>query len=349
MESNKKLLHVNCDRDVFLSTLNSKAETTESRILIFIDAINEGAGKIIWKNYISGFIEAVKRFPNLGIVFSVRTSYLDLLIPKSLKEDNRISYITHHGFTHKEYDASKRFFDNFKIKQPSIPLLHPEFSNPLFLKLFCEGLYKKGLHEIPNGYEGITAILGMYIETINEKLSEKYQLPSRINVIKKIVEKIAFEIAENETIYIDYEITYKVVSEIAKEYNISEINSFFGDIIAEGLITENIYWTEDSEHVVGFYITYERFSDHLVSSYLIENYIDKSNPTESFEVGKRMYKLLENDNTAYFNNGIIQALSIQLPEIIRMELFDVAPHAREFRTVAVAFIEQYSVEKEKYY
>ena len=82
----KRFLQLNCDRDTFLSALNAKAETTESRILILIDAINEGDGKKLWKNYIAGFVIAVKKFPNLGIVFSVRTSYENLLIPESLKE-----------------------------------------------------------------------------------------------------------------------------------------------------------------------------------------------------------------------------------------------------------------------
>ena len=154
----KKLLQLNCDRDTFLSALNAKAETTESRILILIDAINEGEGKKLWKNYIAGFVTAVRKFPNVGVVFSVRTSYENLLIPESLKENKEIIKVVHHGFASHEYEASKFFFENFRIKQPSIPLLHPEFSNPLFLKLFCEGLHTKGRHEIPDGHEGISTI-----------------------------------------------------------------------------------------------------------------------------------------------------------------------------------------------
>jgi len=90
---------------------------------------------------------------------------------------------------------------------------------------------------------------------------------------------------------------------------------------------------------VGVYISYERFSDHLVCSYLLENHFDKKNPTNSFVPGNKLHKLLENNNIAYYYQGVIAALSIQLPELAGIELYEAAPHAREFDVVAQAFVE----------
>ncbi|MBK8685644.1 MAG: hypothetical protein IPN26_11950 [Bacteroidetes bacterium] len=64
----------------------------------------------------ASFITAVKRFPNLGVVFSLRTSYEKLLIPDVVKEKKQATTITHYGFANHEYEASKLFFDNYKIK-----------------------------------------------------------------------------------------------------------------------------------------------------------------------------------------------------------------------------------------
>lgn len=335
----KKQLQLNCERDVFLASLNAKAETTQSRILILIDAINEGKGKELWKNYIAGFISAVKKFPSIGVVFSVRTSYEKLLIPESLTEKNEVIKFVHLGFSHHEYEASKRFFENFGIKQPSIPLLHPEFSNPLFLKLFCEGLSKKGLHEIPDGYEGISTILNFYLEAINSKISEKHQLPENLNLTQKVVKKIASQIADTENTYIKFEDAYATVTQFAKDNSITNASDFFQDLIREGLLTQNLYWERGGNSFDGVYISYERFSDHLVCSYLLETHFDKGNPTDSFTAGKRLFKLLEDDNATYYNKGIIEALSIQLPELAGVELFEAAPHAKEFYVVAHAFVE----------
>lgn len=335
----KKLMQINCERDTFLASLNAKAETIESRILILIDAINEGEGKKLWKNHIAGFITAVKKFPNLGVIFSVRSSYENLLIPDSLKEKNEIVKVVHHGFAHHEYEAAKFFFKNFGIKQPSIPLLHPEFSNPLFLKLFCEGLHKKGLHAIPDGYEGISTIISFYLESINGRVSEKHGLPEKLNLVQKVVKKMACQIADTENTYIKLDEAFSTVTQIAKENSISEPSQFFQDLISEGLLTQNLYWEKDGNHFDGIYVSYERFSDHLICTYLLENYFDKSNPTDSFKEGNRLHKLVANHNATVLNQGIIEALSIQLPELAGLELFEAAPRSKEFKSVASAFVE----------
>ncbi len=335
----KKQLQLNCDRDTFLASLNAKSETTQSRILILIDAINEGKGKELWKNYISGFISAVKKYPNIGVVFSLRTSYEKLLIPESLTEKKEVIKVIHHGFSHHEYEASKHFFEYYGIKQPSIPLLHPEFSNPLFLKLFCEGLSKKGLHEIPDGYEGISTILNFYLEAINSKVSEKHRLPENLNLTQKVVKKIASQIADTENTYIKFDDAYATVTQFAKDNSITEPAQFFEDLIREGLLTQNVYWERGGNSFDGVYISYERFSDHLVCAYLLENHFDKKNPTNSFTTENKLHSLLEDQYKSYYNKGIIEALSIQLPELVGIELFEAAPHAKEFDVVAQTFVE----------
>lgn len=335
----KKMLQINCNRDTFISTLNAKGEETGSRILIMIDAINEGEGKKLWKNHISGFIKTIRNFPNIGVVLSVRNSYEALLIPDSLIENNEVVKVVHQGFVNNEYEASKLFFESFKIKLPSIPLLHPEFSNPLFLKLFCEGLHKKGLQEIPDGYEGISNIISFYLESINSKLSSKHNLPIILNVVQKVIKKIASNIADYENTYIKYEEAFSIVTNFATENFIIDPLQFFQDLISEGLLTQNLYWDNGGDYFDGVYISYERFSDHLVTSYLLENFFDKDNPVDSFKKGKRLFKLVENPRATYFNRGIIEALSIKLPEIAGIELFEAAPHSREFEIISYAFID----------
>jgi hypothetical protein len=186
----KKQLHLQCERDTFLGALNARAEVLGSRILLLIDALNEGDGKKLWKNYIGGFIAAIRRFPYLGLVLSVRSSYERVIIPKELIDVKELIRIRHSGFADHEYEAAKLFFETYSIKQPAIPLLHPEFSNPLFLKTFCEGLHKRRLHEIPEGYEGISAILDFYLSSVNEVVSEKHHLPLELGLVRKISKRI---------------------------------------------------------------------------------------------------------------------------------------------------------------
>jgi hypothetical protein len=355
----RKLLQIECKRDTFLSALNSKAESTGARVLIFIDAINEGEGKAIWMNHMASFITAVKRFPNLGVVFSLRTSYEKLLIPDVVKERKQAARITHYGFANHEYEASKLFFENYKIKQPSIPLLHPEFSNPLLLKLFCEGLHKKGLHEIPDGYEGISAIINFFLETINEKVSDKHNQPRKLQIVQKVVRQIAERVVDTNNSYIKFDDAFSFVIEMKETKAVTDKSQFFQDLISEGLLTQNVYWDKEGNHFEGVYISYERFSDHLIASHLLAKFLNKKNPRKNFsedtkfakaikavatKIGisikpKKLFEILKTENEANYNRGIIEALSIQLPEQTNLELYEAAEHAREFQPVAAAFIE----------
>jgi len=100
-----------------------------------------------------------------------------------------VTYLTHSGFSEVEYEASKLFFENYGIEQPAVPLLHPEFKNPLFLKMFCEGLSKAGLTKIPDGFEGITKIISFFLNSVNKELSKPNRLnyPENIDLVDKAV------------------------------------------------------------------------------------------------------------------------------------------------------------------
>ncbi len=355
-----KLLQINCTKDTFLGALNSKAESSGARVLIFIDAINEGEGKTIWKSHMASFIATIKRFPQLGVVFSLRTSYEKFLIPGVVKEKKQAIKITHYGFANHEYEASKLFFENYKIKQPSIPLLHPEFSNPLFLKLFCEGLFKKGLHEIPDGYEGITAIINFFLDAINDSISEKHNQPINLKIVHKVIRKIAARIVETNNSYMKFDDAFSFITEMKETNALTDKSQFFQDLISEGILTQNVYWDTAGNHYEGVYLSYERFSDHLIASHLLAKYLNKNNPKKSFsddrrfvkiiknvasKVGfnfqskKKLFELLKTKNEANYNRGIIEALSIQLPEQTNLELYEVALHAKEYEPLAVAFVE----------
>ncbi|KIC61438.1 NACHT domain-containing protein [Chryseobacterium taiwanense] len=355
----KKLLDLSGSINEFLGALNAKAESTDSRLIVFIDAINEGFGKTVWKNNLLNFLDSFSRFPNLGVVLSVRKSYERLLVSKTIYQENIALRLEHYGFANHEYDATKIYFRNYNIKEPSIPLLHPEFSNPLFLRLFCEGLRKKGLQEIPDGYEGISEILAFFLDAVNEKISDKHNIPVKLNVVQKVVQKIAEEIMETNNSFLRLDHAFNFVTQ-AKECNaVQDKSQFFQDIISEGVLTENVFY-QNSEHFDCVYISYERFSDHLIAKYYIEKYLNRKNPQSSFiedsnsvkglkKIGeklgikfapKKLFELVKDEYSADDRKGIIEALSIQLPEVIGRELYDLVPRqVKKFSSVADSLLQ----------
>ena len=118
-------------------------------------------------------IKVLENYPRIGLAISCRTSYERRVIPKDLTPDSFVK-IVHRGFSDSEYIATKNFFEHYGIERPRIPLLVPEFSNPLFLKIFCQGLQKRGLTTTPQGIKGVTAIFNFFIDTIHEVLCNTY-------------------------------------------------------------------------------------------------------------------------------------------------------------------------------
>lgn len=78
----KNQLEIKESKEEFLGALNSKSESLGSRIIIFIDALNEGEGKYLWKEQLSGFLQDIKEFQNIGLVLTVRSTYKDLVFPE---------------------------------------------------------------------------------------------------------------------------------------------------------------------------------------------------------------------------------------------------------------------------
>jgi hypothetical protein len=176
----------------FLETLNQRAEKSGKRIIIFIDAINEGRGKYFWKNNINSFVNEIKlyKYKWLGLVLSIRTTYKEFILPNEQIKSLNIETKTLYGFKNVEYEASKLFFENYDITLPNVPLLHPEFQNPLFLKLFCEGISRSGNKKIPDGLQGISSIIDFFINNVNSTLSStnRVEYSEGVNLVKKSID-----------------------------------------------------------------------------------------------------------------------------------------------------------------
>ena len=328
----------NIDEFVFLGALNAKAESLQSRIVIFIDALNEGEGRFIWPKRLKSFFEAFENYPWIGLVVSIRDTFVPLIAPENDLDIEKISYIEHQGFEGLEYQASKYFFEYYKIVQPKIPLLYPEFQTPLFLKLFCLSIHNRNLHEIPNGYMGLTMILNDYLESIETKLSRPEELEYDVDkkLVRKSIEKILTKLIENQKDYLKYEEADEIVDSVFNG-NCFNPQPFLKKLISEGVFNKNLHWENDMHYHV-IYFSYQRFQDHLTISMLLDMHLDINEPEKSFKSG-RLWELTKDNGALHFNQNLIEAISIQLPERIQKEFSEVAPHTKLFYSTAYAFIE----------
>ena len=104
---------------------------------------------------------------------SIRTTYIKAIF--SNEDSYGFLKLSHRGFEGKSSDAIQLFFKYSNIALPSVPLLLPEFKNPLFLKVFCEGLQKNGLTKIVEGIQGISSVFSLFIDGVERELTFRWR------------------------------------------------------------------------------------------------------------------------------------------------------------------------------
>ena len=310
------LLGLKTNLEDFLKSLNQIGQQLGERVPILIDALNEGGGVGLWKEEVFGLISNVLKFPFLGIVLSVRTTYYNLMFPDEI--DPKITITSHEGFSGNEYAALKLFCEYYGLKQPDFPILAPEFTKPLFLILICKGVASSPNKEFLQGFQGIGAIFNYYVkalETQFKTLRDEYLLSP--NIVSKAIKKFSIECFEKEETVLKLEDAIAFFHE-----NFPKFPFLLIDLIQENVFIRNCrkdYKTNEDIEVI--YFAYERFGDFFTARELIKNFQSKDELLKAFSKGNRLGKLADKDRWKY--GGVVESLAILLPEIHNLELFEV--------------------------
>ena len=316
-ENIKSELNINCSDKQLLSELNNIGRQIGSRILILIDAINEGAGADLWNSRIAAFTKEFGDYPYLGLVFTIRTTYIDFVLPEGLLDDSKISIIDHEGFKGNEYGALKLFCEHHNLKQPHFPILAPEFTKPLFLKLICEAVKETPEKIFPQGFQGMSDIFKIYIDSLNHKLELKRPEYKNRKMAEKSIQFLAQECFKNNARSLGLEKSIELFDKMFPSF-IHLIN----DLIEENVFIRRIdydYRTEKNEEVI--YFSYERLGDFFMSEEILSKYKTSNEVKTAFKKGNKLGKLINDKYWIY--EGLLEAFAVLLPERFNLEIFEV--------------------------
>ncbi len=298
----------------FLQALEAKAEASGKRIIIFIDALNEGGGRNLWHKYIKSFVNQIKKHPWLGLVISIRATYTRAILGDDWQE--KYTTLTHRGFESKSFEAIKLFFKNSNIALPSVPLLLPEFKNPLFLKLFCDGLHTNGLTKIDEGMQGITAVLRLFIDGIEKDLSspDKRDYLPELHLVQKAVDKLIDYQVENHSTEVPLDKAIELTDSV-KTDKFSE-GELLNELVSYGVLTRNLRYRSEGEYEEVVYLAYDRFNDFLTAQRLFD---------KAEDAGRSIKTLIKEKKHLWYYAGILEALAIIAPEKTGKELYEILP------------------------
>ena len=317
----KAKLDLDTTMSEFLSALDAAGEASGSRALVLVDALNEGGGPSVWRRHLVELLDLAGRHPWVAVAVSVRTTYEDLIIPDNVVP-SRAASITHAGFGSMTDKAVRVFFDGNGIDRPGMPLLAPEFSNPLFLTILCRGLKNKGMAKIPDGEFALMSAYNLYTDSVNEKLSgpDLLDRPAEARLVDRAIGAIAGLMISNGSWRVDYMAAREKLVQIHPEER--ESKSLLDLLVREGVLS--VGHTDaraEPGRTVGF--AYERLAENLVIRSVLHGSTVDDLPRLLADGGKPSKSL----KTIWSHRGMIDALSIQIPEKFDKELIEVVPNA----------------------
>ncbi len=318
IEEMLRTLELTCTSEELFEALNKKGEIEKSKIVIFIDALNEGNGKEIWNEYLAGIVEVISRFSWLSIVVSIRTEYVDKIFDNNAALKSRFIAVRHTGFSTIEHEALRKYFDYYGITCFEAPFSEREFRNPLFVRLFCEGFKNKS---IDLSQIDVSDIYENYLSNINRKIADTCEYSRRIDVVDEAVrELVLFKYNQNfRNNLVSLNDAILIMANIERKYNISR--SLLDELIANGILTQNTRY-DDQECV---FITYEKLDDYLYAKYLVD---------ELNKIGVDEFRNKYEDLVSY--EDILEALAIALSDSEEYELFELFED-QDSETVISAF------------
>lgn len=303
--------------DELLDMLDTAGEASGGPLLLMVDALNESSPRTWWRQYLGPLVEAMDAYPHLRLVLSCRSGYVDLTIPRSLPA----ARYNHNGFLEDRWTAAAAFFRHANILPPVTPFLPPEFGNPLFLRLLCDTIDSRGFTEVPPGWSGVSVVFRELLDAKNEKFSDDFDRVLAASVVDRVLVDIATELSKQERTTLPLNAVRRICHE--------HLGGGQPDLV-EWLVGENLLYHDrevqfvaedafgDSEDVIG--IAFERLRDYLVARALRSacSIDSEGGPHLSDEV-----VALVGDRPRLFERyGVVEFLSILLPETLGVELID---------------------------
>ncbi len=212
----------------------------------------------------------------------------------------------------------QKYFDHYRLEVPRIPLLVPEFSLPLFLRLYCESLRGSGQTDAAAGHEGRVRIFERYLDAKLSRVARRlrpaaatsYEIENAKSRASKVVDALLDEFAATgrEGVRSD---RAEELATAAMSGSSDDAAIVLGALQSEGILTrELLYFGDDSTHD-GFRLVFQAFADYLI---LRRRLVTLAEPMSD----AALRQWLREDCSW----GIVEAAAVSLPELYGVELPD---------------------------
>ncbi|MDP2183274.1 MAG: ATP-binding protein [Actinomycetota bacterium] len=291
-----------------LDELEVAGAATGTRSFLLIDGINETSSCSIWQDGLKWLAEALLDHPHVCAVLSVRDGFQDAVATRGFLESALV--VQHPGFARNLWQAVQQFFAYYQVQWPEVPLLGPEFANPLFLKLFCTAFAGETPRSF-RGHAGGTHIFEAYAKKVGPAINVELEAPGAASNYcwTALIKPLATWMGENGVQEIPVEEALSIADTAYSGHGARALASMEN----HALIMKSPRFDRDGE--VSRYVyrfSYQKFSDHLIVRFLLNHHFDPTaaEPGKAFAQDTRLGRIANLDE----GRGLLEALAAQIPE-----------------------------------
>ena len=318
----------------FLGAMNAAALATGRPGLLIIDAVNEAHAPQVWASTLAGLAVEIGRFEALALIVSCREVYAPMCIPTGWD----VTRAYHHGFAGDEGAAAKAYLDRHGIDRPAAPFLDPSFTNPLLLSTCVRRLVAEGRKAFPLGIDGVSQLFDFWLDGVEGNLVQRgYGRIARGDgglkrALGRLADEMALDRCEALPLAKAQAVLEREVSTIAPA---TAEDYLLRRLLAEGVLRRDPAFGDQGE-TINF--TFQRFSDHLIAQAILRLFDQAATLAVALKADGDLGYLLGKDWRRHA--GVIEALMVQAPERLGVELIDLeANFANDVKLSVESFLQ----------
>ncbi|NYF14052.1 hypothetical protein HDC34_002346 [Pseudoclavibacter sp. JAI123] len=310
-------LQFNAPWSELLSSLQVAAQVAgQGRALLAIDAINEGPGADLWADRLGGFLNEIGQYPLVAVLVSVRDTYESALITDSVQD--KVVRSVHRGLAGHEAEAIHLYADYYGLQVSNVPILHPEFSNPLLIRSVCRSAENRGLTSFPTTALGQNWVFDGLLDAVNATASVSLDRDSHDRVVHRAVRQLAERMLSSDSEAISYDDARAACRTVHDDHGQAS-RSLIAVLEREGILLRErashpAKSPADPPHSDQIRFTYQRMSDHLRAQTILAQNVDDQALVQAIAT------LLTDQ--AWRASGLIESLSALVPDSRGRELMD---------------------------
>ena len=288
---------------VLLDLLDAEGRTRSATVLLCIDAVDEAPNRHRWPEEIHGLVALIEERTHLRLCVACRTSFAETCLPA----DPSIPRADHPGFGDMDRNTVHNYLDHYRLRPPTTPLLPPEFSNPLYLRLICEAARAQRLDTVPLGWYGIGTGIAEYLKHKEREFSQVFNMEPAARTLTHCLHALAgagdddrAEIPRNDAVA-------ALAPVLAGTGHAAPVPVLNWLVHASVLIEEPAPSSRPLSPVTNLRFGFARFGDFLMARRLVAE-------TDTESLGSRLHDLWSTGEEASRNRNVIGALSVVLPE-----------------------------------